>query len=78
MKKIEVISINGGEVPYDNVELNGELESNDIYTHCQNTIFRVNKEDMPHTYAWLVKEGVIEESQALTWKDKITCCMWGD
>ena len=74
MEKIEVISIDGGEVPED---LDDELDQLDVSTHYQDSIFHVSKDRTPQIHAWLVKEGMITADQARTWKDKVTCCMWG-
>ena len=76
MKKIEVISINGSEVDHQNQPLIDELKDNHISTRqSTQTIFRMHKARMPYTHAWLVKEGMIEENQALTWSEQVTCCM---
>lgn len=75
MKKIEVISINGGEIHDSDVD--DELQSIDVSTHYADSIFRVSKENMPHMHAFLVKNKMIKETDALTWSDQVTCCMWG-
>lgn len=75
MKKIEVISIDGGEIPSG--EIGDELADHDIHTHYNDSIFSLTKEGKPLLHALLVEKEMIEANQALTWKDRIYCCVWG-
>lgn len=69
MEKIEIISIDGTEVPDD---LHDELMYHEISTHYADTVFRVYKETMPLVHAWLVEEEMCSEDD-----DRILCCLWG-
>jgi|15BtaG_2_1085339.scaffolds.fasta_scaffold43318_2 hypothetical protein len=75
MEKIEVISIDGGEIPSG--EIQDELQDHDVFTHYSDHIFHLTQESMPHLHAWLVEKKVIKPNEALSWNDRIYCCTWG-